>query len=65
VSDIDEKLNWVKQVVEKTNRSVEEYNKEAEAREALVGERLKKHTVEEEGKVEEIKDVMRKRFRTV
>jgi hypothetical protein len=65
VSDIDEKLNWVKQVVEKTNRSVEEYNKEAEAREVLVGERLKKHTVEEEGRVEEIKDVMRKRFRTV
>jgi len=63
-SDFEEKLEWVKQVIAKTNLSIEEYNKETEAREFQVEEQMKKQTVEEEARIEKIKDTLRKQFRT-
>lgn len=64
-SDIEEKLEWVKQVLEETNRSIEEYNKEKGAHEVLPGEQLKKYIADEEAKIEDIKGVLRRTFRTL
>jgi len=64
-----EKLDWVKEVVDRTNLSVEEFNREAEARSveiARLEERLTQQILEEEQVVAEmIRDILRKRFRAL
>jgi len=60
--EMEEKLDWVKQILEQTNRGVEKYNREAEAREAQMGEQLKKQMLEEEANVERIRSMLRSRF---
>lgn len=61
-NEIEEKLDWVKQVLEQTNKGIEEYNREAEAREAQMDEQVKKQMLEKEAKVEEIRNVLRSRY---
>jgi len=61
-NEIAEKLDWVKQVLEQTNKGIEEYNREAEAREAQMDEQVKKQMLEKEAKVEEIRNVLRSRY---
>lgn len=60
--EMEEKLDWVKQVLEQTNRGVEKYNLEAEAREAQMDEQVKKQMLEKEAKVEEIRNVLRRTY---
>jgi len=62
-SSIKEKLDWVKEIVDRTNKGVEEYNLEAEARITQMDEELKKQMLEEEeANIEMIRDTIRKRF---
>jgi|GEM_PF-7132152 len=64
-----EKLDCVKEVVDRTNLGVEEFNREAEARSveiARLEERLTQQILEEEQVVVEmIRDILRKRFRAL
>jgi hypothetical protein len=64
-SNVEEKLDWVKSVLELTNKEIEEYNKEAQTREAQMEEELKKQTANEEAKIEKIKDTLQRRFPTI
>jgi hypothetical protein len=59
-NEIEEKLDWVKHVLAQTNKGVEEYNRETEAREAQMDEQVKKQILEKEAKVEEIRNVLRR-----
>jgi hypothetical protein len=62
--DIEEKIDWVKEVVNLTNMEVDEYNKEMEARTAQAEEALRKQVLEDSVKVEEIRNILRQRFAT-
>ena len=59
---IEEKLDWVKQVLEQANKGIEEYNRETEARDAQMDEQVKRQMLEKEAKVEEIRNVLRRRY---
>jgi hypothetical protein len=59
--EMEEKLGWVKQVLEQTDRGVEKYNREAEVRVTQMDEQMKKQMLEEEANVERIRDVLRSR----
>ena len=61
-NEIEEKLDWVKQVLEQANKGIEEYNRETEAREAQTDEQLRRQMLEKEAKVEEIRNVLRRRY---
>jgi len=61
-NEIEEKLDWIKQVIEQTNKGIEEYNREAEARRAQIGEQVKRQMLEEEAKVEGIRNGLRRRY---
>jgi hypothetical protein len=62
-SEIEDKLNWVKQVLERTNQAIDVYNEEALARTVEMKEKMQKQMVEEEkASVDTIKEIMRKRF---
>ena len=64
--NMKEKLDWVKEVIERTNKEIDVYNKEAEARATQIKEQLKRQKREEEkANVELIKDMLRKRLGTV
>ena len=41
VNDIEDKLDWVRQVIERTNRDIDEYNQEVVAREAQIKDDMK------------------------
>ncbi len=63
--DIKNKLDWVQQVVEMTNRGIEEYNQEAVAREAQIRDDVKAQMLKEEKtSVDVIRDNLRKRLGT-
>jgi len=62
--DIEEKIDWVKEVVNLTNMDVDEYNKEMEARTAQAEETLRKQLLEDSAKIEEIRNILRQRFAT-
>ena len=62
-SEIEDKLEWVRQVLERTNRGIDVYNEEALARAVELKEKMQKQMVEEEkASVDTIKEMMRKRF---
>jgi hypothetical protein len=48
LSDIEDKLDWVKQIVDETNKGIDEYNREEAAREAQLEEEKKQQALEEE-----------------
>ncbi len=60
--DLKEKISWVRRVIEETNKGIDEYNGEAEARVTQMEEQMRKGLLEEDARVEEIKDVLRKSF---
>jgi len=63
--DVEDKLDWVKQVLERTNASIDEYSKEAEARMAQTEDRGTIRVPEDEKtSVDAIRDTIRKRFGT-
>jgi multidrug efflux pump subunit AcrB len=63
VNDIEDKLDWVKQVIERTNRDIDEYNQEATAREAQIKGDVKSQVLkEEQTSVDMIRDNLRKRL---
>jgi len=63
--DVEDKLDWVKQVLERTNASVDEYSKEAEVRMAQTEDRGTIRVPEDEKtSVDAIRDTIRKRFGT-
>lgn len=63
VNDIEDKLDWVKQVIERTNRDIDEYNQEATAREAQTkGDSKSQILNEEQTSVGLIRGSLRKRF---
>lgn len=65
LEDIEAKFEWVKQVIEQTNKAIDEYNREAEAREAqLEDEKRTRVLEEEEAGIDSIRDTLRKRFTT-
>ena len=62
-NDIEDKLDWIKQIIEQTNVGIEEYRQESEARKAQVEEEIKRQTPEaEKAVVEMIRGTLRKRF---
>lgn len=64
-SDIEDKLDWIKQVIERTNLGVDEYQRELEARRIQAEEETKRGLPEtEKPTVEVIRDTLRKRFTT-
>lgn len=65
-SDVEDKLDWVKQVVEKTNNSIEEYNKEMEGYNVQTEEMIKRQIPDEDvSNIELIRTLVRKRFQIV
>jgi hypothetical protein len=65
LEDIEAKFEWVKQVIEQTNKAIDEYNREAEARETqLEDEKRTRVLEEEEAGIDSIRDTLRKRFTT-
>ena len=64
-----EKLDWVRQIIDQTNLKVEEFNREVEAREIRISQtraELTEQIFEKERRtVEVIRDILRKRFKTL
>lgn len=59
--EIEDKLDWVKQIVERTNQRIDDYNREAEARETQMREQMKKQMLEEQKtNVEIIRNILKK-----
>jgi hypothetical protein len=65
VNNIEEKIDWVREVIDRTNISIDEYHKDMEARASQIEEQLKKQVVEEEAKIEKIRDTLRRRFTAI
>jgi hypothetical protein len=65
VNSIEEKIDWVREVIDRTNMSIDEYHKDMEARASQIEEQLKKQVVEEEAKIEKIRDTLRRRFAAI
>lgn len=65
-TDVTEKIEWIQHIIKQTNRKVEEYNRNLGVREALLAERARMLTLEEEREnVEMLKDTLRKHFTTL
>jgi tRNA uridine 5-carbamoylmethylation protein Kti12 len=60
IDDIENKLDWVKQIIEETNRGVDEHNEEIKAIEAQAEEEQGKHVSEERMSIEAIRDSLRR-----
>lgn len=67
--EMEKKLDWVKKIVDQTNLEVTEFNGEAEAREVQISQteaELTEQILEKERRtVEIIRDILRKRFKTL
>jgi len=62
MDEMESKLDWVKQIIDQTNKEIEDYNREAEARTAVLEEQAKKQTLEDEAKIEKLRGIIRNRF---
>lgn len=60
--DLEDKLDWVKQVIERTNTSLDEYNREEEARGQQIEEMRNRASEEEKTSIDVIRDNLRRRF---
>jgi tRNA uridine 5-carbamoylmethylation protein Kti12 len=66
VDDLEDKLDWISQIIERTNKDVEEYNQETEARETQVEDDARRRTAEgDRVSVDTIRDTIRKRLGTI
>jgi len=64
---LEEKLDWVKQVIDRTNAGVAKYNREAALHKAQLKGQVGRRTVkedEEKASVEMIRETLRKKFGT-
>jgi hypothetical protein len=62
IEDIGSKLDWVNQVIEKTNEGIDEYNKTARADEAVTDEESRKRADEERMNIDAIRNSLRRSF---
>lgn len=62
LDDIEGKLDWIKQVIERTNEGIDEYNKEINARKAQKEEETHKQIREEQASIDTIRASLRKTF---
>ena len=63
LNDIKEKLDWIGEVIKRTNKGIDEYHREAEARKTQMAERARTQiSKEEKANIERIGDILRKRF---
>lgn len=63
VNDIENKLDWVRQVTERTNRDIDKYNQEVAAREAQMKDDTRSQVLkEEQTSVDMIRGNLRKRL---
>ncbi len=62
LDDIEGKLDWIKQVIERTNEGIDEYNKEINARKAQKEEETHKQIREEQASIDSIRASLRKTF---
>jgi hypothetical protein len=60
IDDMKAKLDWVKQMVEETNRGIDVYNEEIKAREAQLKEETSRHADDERISIATIRDNLRK-----
>jgi len=69
INKFEEKIDWVKKVVIRTNLGIEKYNQETKAREIEISqleETLTRQIIEEEkSEIEMIRSMLRKRFRAL
>lgn len=63
LDDIEGKLDWIKQVIERTNEGIDEYNKELNALKAQKEEETHKQIKEEQASIDSIRASLRKTFR--
>jgi tRNA uridine 5-carbamoylmethylation protein Kti12 len=62
LDDIEGKLDWVKQVIGRTNEGIDEYSKEINARKAQKEEETHKQIGEEQASIDSIRASLRKTF---
>ena len=62
LDDIEGKLDWVKQVIGRTNEGIDEYNKEINARKAQKEEETHKQIGEEQANIDSIRASLKKTF---
>jgi len=62
LDDIEGKLDWIKQVIDRTNEGIDEYNKEINARKAQKEEETHKQIREEQASIDSIRASLRKTF---
>lgn len=60
IDNIEDKLDWIKLVVERTNKSVEDYRVEAEARIIQLEQQVRREVLEEDELVEQVRNRIRK-----
>ena len=64
--EIEEKLDWVKNMIEQTNKYIDEYNLEAEKTRvpvtAIAQQRGRRQISEEKVRVQEIEKLLRRKF---
>jgi hypothetical protein len=63
--EIEEKIDWVKQVIERTNIGIDKYNKESTASAPQIEEDAKTQAEEEQARAEAIRTVLSRSFRAV
>jgi tRNA uridine 5-carbamoylmethylation protein Kti12 len=60
IDNIEDKLDWVKLVVERTNKCVDDYRVEAEARILQMEHEVRREVLEEDELIEKVRDRIRK-----
>jgi hypothetical protein len=61
--ELEEKLDWVKQVIERANKDIDEYNKDLEMRSLQIEKETKRETDEEKAKLDAIKSTVGRRLK--
>ena len=61
-NEFPDKLDWVEEVINKTNKEIDKYNRLAQLEEDRKTEEIKRISQEEKAKVDMMRDTLRKRF---
>lgn len=65
IDNLEDKLDWVKHVVTQTNKQIDEYSSKTWVRRAEIGEHARKELLEDQAKIERIREALRKSFRAI
>jgi len=65
IDNLEDKLDWVKHVVAQTNKQIDEFSRKTWVRRAEIGERARKEMLEDQAKIERIREALRKSFRAI